>query len=439
MNSSDERAEELDALQAIYGDCMVADSTYSGHIDISVKLQRPLKLTRIAQNQQEEVLYLPPVRICFKLPNGYPDAAAPLVSVDASWLPTEVARQLETTSSSTWEEYGRTQIMYAYVSYLEEAAGEAFGMHSLEVSDDVLKHLLVYNKDATRQVFQHGTYECGICLDPENGSLCYQIEYCEHVFCIECLQGYFSNAILTGNIYSVKYPAFRCGDQPTERTRFITPRELLRVPIERPIVQRYVDLKRKKKLESEASTIWCPRQWCQGAVKGNKYPRPGVSLEEMGVVFEDDADTPHHDSQASTDDTEDEATKDAKILSTRLQVCEDCSYAFCHLCKRTWHGDFFDCRARVDIPSEREIINTEEEASLTFIQRNTTRCHKCRTPVEKREACNHITCAQCQSHFCYLCSTPLDPWYPYGHYNKEGDYCYQRLWEGSNGEGVQYE
>ena len=173
MNSSDERAEELDALQAIYGDCMVADSTYSGHIDISVKLQRPLKLTRIAQNQQEEVLYLPPVRICFKFPNGYPDAAAPLVSVDASWLPTEVARQLETTSSSTWEEYGRTQIMYAYVSYLEEAAGEAFGMHSLEVSNDVLKHLLVYNKDATRQVFQQGTYECGICLDPENGSLCY--------------------------------------------------------------------------------------------------------------------------------------------------------------------------------------------------------------------------------------------------------------------------
>ena len=165
MNSSDERAEELDALQATYGDCMVADSTYSGHVDISVKLQRPLKLTRIAQNQQEEVLYLPPVRICFELPNGYPDAAAPLVSVDASWLPTEVARQLETTSSSTWEEYGRMQVMYAYVSYLEEAAGEAFGMHYLEVSDDNFKHLLVYNKEAARQVFQQGTHECGICLD----------------------------------------------------------------------------------------------------------------------------------------------------------------------------------------------------------------------------------------------------------------------------------
>lgn len=435
MDSSDERAEELETLQAIYSDCMVANSTCSGHIKISVKLQRLLTLTCITQNQRDEVVHLPPIRILFELPDSYPNAAAPLVSLDASWLPTEVARQLETKISSTWEEYGRTQVMYTYVSYLEEAAEQAFGMHSLEVSDDILKHLLVYNKEASLQVFQQGTYECGICLDPKKGSLCYRIEDCKRVFCIECLQGYFKNAILTGNIHSVKCPAFNCGNRPTERARYITPRELLRVPIERPAVQRYVDPKRKKKLESEASTIWCSRQWCQGAVKRNKYPRPDVSLEEMGVVFEDDAETPHHE---ITDDAEDKATNDVQILATRLRVCEDCSHAFCHVCKRTWHGDFTDCR-RIDIPSEREIINQEEEASITFIQRNTTRCPKCSTPVEKSEACNHITCAQCQSHFCYLCSASLDPSHPYGHFNNLGDYCYQRLWEGSNGEGVQYE
>lgn len=438
MDSSDERAEELETLQAIYGDSMVANSTYSGHIEISVKLQRPLTLTCVAQNERNNVVHLPPVRIIFELPSSYPNAAAPVVNLDTSWLPNEVARQLEMEISSTWEKYDRTQVMYTYVSYLEELAEQAFGVDNLEVSDDVLKHLLAYNKEAIWQVFQQGTYECGICLDPKKGSLCYRMEDCEHVFCIECLQGYFNNAILAGNIHSVKCPAFKCGDKLAERTRYITPRELLRVPIERPAVQRYVDLKRKKKLESEASTIWCPRQWCQGAVKGNKYPKPDVSLEEMGVVFEDDADTPHHNSQVSTDDAEDKATKETQILATRLQVCEDCSHAFCHVCKRTWHGDFTDCR-RIDIPSEREIINKEEEASLTFIQRSTTRCPKCSTPVEKSEACNHITCAQCQSHFCYLCSTFLDPYHPYEHFNTPGEFCYQRLWEGSNAEDVQYE
>ncbi|KAG9198995.1 translation termination inhibitor protein itt1 [Epicoccum nigrum] len=268
--------------------------------------------------------------------------------------------------------------MYAYISYLEELAEQAFGMHSLE----------------------HGK-----CSD-------------------KC---YFNNAILTGDIHSVKYPAFRCRDKPSERARYITPRELLQVPIKRPAVQRYVNLKRKKKLESEASTIWCPLKWCQGAVKENKYPMPDVSLDEMGVVFESDADTPHHDSEAITDDAEDEATKDAKILSTRLQVCEDCSYAFCHLCKRTWHGDFVECRS--------DGIDREEAASLTFIQQNTARCPTYVTPVQKIQGCNHITCTQCQTHFCYLCSAFLHRHNPYEHFNLEGRNCYQRIWEGEEGSG----
>ena len=260
LDSSDERAEELESLQAIYGDCMVANNTYSGHVEISVKLQRPLEFICSAQSQRDEFSYLPPVRIIFELPNSYPNTAAHLVTLNASWLPTEVVHQLETKSSSTWEEYGRTQAMYAYISYLEELAEQAFGMHSLEVSDDLLKHMLVYNKEAAQKVFRQCTYECGICLDPKNGSLCYQIEDCEHVFCIECLQRYFNNAILNGDIHSVKCSAFRCGDKPSECACYITPRELLQVPIERPAVQRYVNLKRKKKLKSEASTIWCPRK-----------------------------------------------------------------------------------------------------------------------------------------------------------------------------------
>ena len=126
---------------------------------------------------------------------------------------------------------------------------------------------------------------------------------------------------------------------------------------------------------------------------------PDVSLDEMGVMFESDANTPYHDSKAITDDAEDEATKDAKILSTRLQVYEDCSYAFCHLCKRTWHGNFVECRS--------DGIDREEAASLTFIQQNTARCPTCVTPVQKIQGCNHITCTQCQTHFCNLCSAFL--------------------------------
>ncbi|XPS81793.1 RBR-type E3 ubiquitin transferase [Ascochyta lentis] len=48
-----------------------------------------------------------------------------------------------------------------------------------------------------------------------------------------------------------------------------------------------------------------------------------------------------------------------------------------------------------------------------------------------------MTCVQCRTHFCYLCSAFLDPCLPYSHFNQQGSWCYQRLWEGQNGEDVE--
>jgi hypothetical protein len=49
-----------------------------------------------------------------------------------------------------------------------------------------------------------------------------------------------------------------------------------------------------------------------------------------------------------------------------------------------------------------------------------------------------MNCYQCNTHFCYLCSSWLDPQNPYQHFNAPGKPCYQRLWEleeGDDGEG----
>ncbi|KAH6639158.1 RWD domain-containing protein [Boeremia exigua] len=435
---NDERAAELETLAAIYGSSLVMTGDYSGCINISVAVQRPLQLLcKTEGDRDNEVSYLPPVQMCFKLPEQYPGEAAPIVELKTSWLETKIIQKLEAVATLLWEEYGRTEVMYAYISYLEEAAELAFEITHLDVGHDDLHLLLNHDRDTKRRTFEQGTYDCGVCLDPKKGSSCHQMEDCGHVFCVECLQGYYNNAILTGNINDVKCPSFDCGAKRGKRARLVTPRELLKVPIERPAVQRYVDLKRKKKLESDKATVWCPRRWCQSAATGNHYPRSNVPLEELGIVFEDDVELAHEDI-ADEGEEGDDAAKRSTLLSSRLQICEDCSYAFCRLCNNTWHGDFFDCRAKANVVPERTAAQIEEDASLDFIRQNTSKCPKCDIPVQKSEACNHMTCVQCHTHFCYLCSTFLHPMHPYGHFNSPGSYCYQRLWEGENGEGVEW-
>ncbi|KAF3050583.1 translation termination inhibitor protein itt1 [Didymella keratinophila] len=390
----DERPAELETLEAIYGSSLVVCSEFSGCLELHVVLQQPLQIQSTHQGdglEANEVSHLPPLRIRFKLPQGYPNEVGPILGLEAFWLPGSTARKLEAKGTSLWEEYGRIQVMYAYASHLEEAAEAAFGMNSLEVTSDVRQQLLAFDQEAKQQAFDKGSYECGVCLDPKQGALCHQMSDCKHVFCIGCLQGYYNNAILTGNIDDVKCPDFTCGgnNQRAQRTKLVAPRELLRIPIERPAVQRYVNLKRKRKLEADKSTMWCPRKWCQGAALGNNYPKTDVKPEEMGCMYEKDVEIeaasieepiePLYDSEEATQKCvealkEREAVKERALLASRLQICEDCSYAFCRLCNRSWHGDFFDCRARVNIPSERTILEQEEEASLAFIRENTTKC-----------------------------------------------------------------
>jgi E3 ubiquitin-protein ligase RNF14 len=125
-------------------------------------------------------------------------------------------------------------------------------------------------------------------------------------------------------------------------------------------------------------------------------------------------------------------TKD-DYMTDRLRVCEKCEYAFCRICNMSWHGDFKRCRSR-----ETAEITKEEQATIAYIRRHTSECPVCLVPVQKSMGCNHMTCFQCRTHFCYLCATWLDPHNPYQHFNVEGRPCYQRLWdleEGDDGEG----
>ena len=394
-----------------------------------------------AETDTHVLSHLPPLHLSIHLPSGYPDNNPPQFTLAATldWLPAPVLQRLHEQGKDLWEEYGHSQVVYAFIDSLQQEAQEAFGLgkEPFSLPHELKVPLLSFDKDAKRQKFEQETFHCGVCLEPKKGAVCHRLRHCGHVFCVGCLQDFYNTAITEGDVQTVKCLEPDCGkssltveQRRKKKQRTLQPIELLEIPLERAQVQRYVGLKLKKKLESDKSTIYCPRKWCQGPARSKKYSRYNTrNIEEF----------PESDSESEADvEAEDPAPENISNnsplspnpASDRLAICSVCTFAFCSRCHKSWHGDFFYCRS-IRFTNER---TAEEQASYDYILLNTSPCPSCRVPCQKIHGCNHMNCSQCGTHFCYLCSAWLKPTNPYGHFDVVGSSCYMRLWELEEGD-----
>jgi E3 ubiquitin-protein ligase RNF14 len=245
------------------------------------------------------------------------------------------------------------------------------------------------------------------------------------------LQDFYNNAITEGDLASVRCLAPDCAkNRSADRNKFgkkrkqktnINPSELLQIPLEHDMVKRYAKLKHKAELESDKSTIYCPRSWCQGAARSRKHRKPSQFLDNI------------ESSDEESDDGQNQATAKSCYTSRSelLSICEDCSFAFCSRCYQGWHGEFTICSPRTNTGE----LTDEDKASMEYLKLHTTPCPTCAAPAQKTHGCNHMICFRCNTHFCYLCSAWLEPENPYRHYNLETASCYMRLWELEAGDG----
>lgn len=269
---------------------------------------------------------------------------------------------------------------------------------------------------------------------------------CGHIFCLQCLQDFYNDAVNDGNLSTVRCLAPNCAK---ERSKVkdnggpsskqikkpkvtISPSELLQIGLSEDMVKRYVTLKYKTELESDKNTIYCPRQWCNGAARSKRHKKPeGLDFAETSDGESD------HDDKAEDEKAGEKSKKKAKKFNPAdfLSVCEDCGFAFCGQCYQSWHGEFVRCAPR----REKGELSEEEKASIEYLQLHTSPCPTCNAPAQKTHGCNHMICSRCDTHFCYLCSAWLDPGNPYRHYNTQPGgkvtSCFMRLWELEGGDG----
>uniref|UniRef100_A0AAV2KEA2 RBR-type E3 ubiquitin transferase n=2 Tax=Knipowitschia caucasica TaxID=637954 RepID=A0AAV2KEA2_KNICA len=79
-------------------------------------------------------------------------------------------------------------------------------------------------------------------------------------------------------------------------------------------------------------------------------------------------------------------------------LCDSCQFLWCFKCHAPWH-DGLKCREyRKGDKLLRSWANVIQHG-----QRNAQKCPQCKIHIQRTEGCDHMTCAQCNTNFCYRC------------------------------------
>lgn len=203
----DARQVELATLAAIWPDELRVDKKdpFAVFIELPISLPRPLVVRFPAASgaapagageapqggagvaplgvedvDSQEVSNLPSLRLDIRLPEGYPRARAPDVTVSTSpaWLSLDMVSRLEADAGRLWEEMGRDQVVFTFIDHVRQGAEDVFGLvdassGTLEVGPEHKIAILDYDINAKRRAFEKETFSCGVCLGKSEPSMGY--------------------------------------------------------------------------------------------------------------------------------------------------------------------------------------------------------------------------------------------------------------------------
>lgn len=268
---------------------------------------------------------------------------------------------------------------------------------SLTPSQALMSQILIYNAAQKQKEFATTVFDCGVCYMGWLGSECIELLGCGHIFCRGCLGEFCKVQITEGNVREVTCPNTGCPATPTPaQVQSLVGEELF---------SRYDRLLLQMTLDSMPDVIYCPRRTCAAA----------VILEK----------------------------------SSRAAMCSVCNFAFCVLCKKTYHGPD-DCQNKKKVKEEEEvpqdpttalprteegikalwedystgskerkkllesrygrrrlICTVQEGLSENWLDSNSKYCPHCFSRIQKDGGCNMMFCIQCRHRFCWRCEAKV--------------------------------
>ncbi|XP_061177348.1 uncharacterized protein LOC133186080 [Saccostrea echinata] len=80
-------------------------------------------------------------------------------------------------------------------------------------------------------------------------------------------------------------------------------------------------------------------------------------------------------------------------------VCKDCHLEWCFICHAPWHREGITCKDYQK--GDKLVKNWAKE--FHYGNKNAERCPKCKIFIERTSGCDHMTCKNCHTVFCYKC------------------------------------
>ncbi|XP_041661442.1 probable E3 ubiquitin-protein ligase RNF217 [Cheilinus undulatus] len=78
--------------------------------------------------------------------------------------------------------------------------------------------------------------------------------------------------------------------------------------------------------------------------------------------------------------------------------CSNCQFVWCFKCHAPWHNGL---KCREYRKGDKLLRNWA--SVIEHGQRNAQKCPQCKIHIQRTEGCDHMTCAQCNTNFCYRC------------------------------------
>ncbi|XP_039604337.1 probable E3 ubiquitin-protein ligase RNF217 [Polypterus senegalus] len=190
---------------------------------------------------------------------------------------------------------------------------------------------------------------CRICLEDKSIK---PLSCCKKAVCEECLKRYLSSQVQLGQV-SVKCPITECNEHLEEST------VVAHLPNDEVLKYRYfLELSRV-----DSSTKPCPQ--CKHF----------TTFKSRSTIY-----TP------------------SKSESKFKIQCPACQFVWCFKCHSPWH-EGVNCREY----KKGDKLLRHWASEIEHGQRNAQKCPRCKIHIQRTEGCDHMTCSQCNTNFCYRC------------------------------------